>query len=339
MATRRSLLRSSLGALAVGALGDRNNALAAQPSPLQKVNVVIPTESVFVLNFDGAKDAGIFRKKGIDLAVDVRPFAGFLAGLPSGQSKVGTYSGIDAIDKINEGLDWVIIGPALTVVEEVLVRKDSPFKTVGDLRGKKFGTFSTGAGSFKCVRAAMIDAFNLDVVKDTNLVQVAGPALTDLLERGQIDAMTNISSLTMDAEAQADKFRVLFSPNEYWERKTGYPIMWTAPNIAWRSWVEQDQARAKNFAAATEDSFRWLRDPDNLEAAIKKYGKLAAVTKPDDVAEYKKWLEKKHMFLTRWDHKVADAQWKFLDVCQRTGIIAKVPPQNKYAMFIGELGA
>ena len=339
MATRRSILLSSLGALAAGAFGGRNNVLATPPSVLQKVNVVIPTESVFVLNFDGAKDAGIFRKKGIDLAVDVRPFAGFLAGLPSGQSKVGTYSGIDAIDKINEGLDWVIIGPALTVVEEVIVRKDAPYKTVADLRGKRFGTWSTGAGAFKCVRAAAIDAFNLDVVKDTNLVQVAGPALTDLLERGQIDAMTNISSLTMDAEAQPDKFRVLFSPNEYWERKTGYPIMWTAPNIAWRSWVEQDQERAKNFAAATEDSFRWLRSPDNLDAAVKKYGKLAAVTKPADIAEYKEWLEKKHMFLMRWDSRVADAQWKFLDLCQRTGIITKVPPMDKYAMFIGELGA
>ncbi|MGH6671121.1 MAG: ABC transporter substrate-binding protein [Xanthobacteraceae bacterium] len=337
MTTRRSLLKAGLGSLTVAAVHSRVGARAAPA--LQKVNVVIPAESVFVLNFDGAKGAGIFRKHRIDLDVDVRPFAGFLAGLPSKQSMAGTYSGIDAINKINEGLDWVIIGPALTVVEEVLVRKDAPFKTVDDLRGKKFGTFSTGAGSFKCVRAAMIDAFNLDVVKDTNLVQVAGPALTDLLERGQIDAMTNISSLTMDAEAQPDKFRVLFSPNEYWERKTGYPIMWTAPNIAWRSWVEQDQERAKNFAAATEDSFRWLRNPDNLEAAVRKYGKLAAVTKPADVAEYKKWLEKKHMFLTRWDDKVADTQWKFLDVCRRTGIITKVPPMDKYAMFIGELGA
>lgn len=339
MATRRSILLSSLGALAAGMLDDRNTALAAQATALQKVNVVIPAESVFVLNFDGGKNAGIFRKRGIDLTVDVRPFAGFLAGLPSGQSKVGTYSGIDAIDKINEGLDWVIIGPALTVVEEVIVRKDAPFKTVADLRGKRFGTWSTGAGAFKCVRAAAIDAFNIDIVKDTKLEQVGGPALTDLLERGQLDAMTNISSLTMDAEAQPNKFRVLFSPNEYWERKTGYPIMWTAPNVAWRSWVEQDPTRAKNFAAATEDSFRWLRQPDNLEVAVKKYGELAAVTKPADIAEYKKWLEKKHMFLTRWDKKVADAQWKFLDICQRTGIITKVPPIEKYAMFIGELGA
>ena len=74
--------------------------------------------------------------------------------------------------------------------------------------------------------------------------------------------------------------------------------------------------------------------PDNLDAAVKKYGALAAVTKPEDIAEYKKWLGAKKMFMTRWDGKAIDAQWSFLDVCQRTGIIPKVPAKDKYALFV-----
>jgi ABC-type nitrate/sulfonate/bicarbonate transport system substrate-binding protein len=296
MTTRRSLLLAGLGSLTTAAFGDRMTA-HADPA-LQDVHIVIPQESVFVLNYMGAKDAGVFSKHGINLAIDPRPFAGFLAGLPSKQCMATTYSGIDAIQKINEGVDWVIIGGGLTVVQDIIVRKDAPFKTPADLRDKKFGVFSTGAGSFKAIRAAVIDAFHLDVVKDTKLEQVAGPALTKLLERGDIDAMVNISSLNLAAEAQTDKFRVLFSPNDYWMQKTGFPIVWAAPLVAWRSWVEQDQTRAKNFAAATEASFRWLRNPANLDAAVKKYGELASVTKPADVAEYKTWLQSKHMFMT-----------------------------------------
>ncbi|MGH6673964.1 MAG: ABC transporter substrate-binding protein [Xanthobacteraceae bacterium] len=287
-----------------------------------------------MLNYLGGKDAGVFAKHGIDLTADPRPFAGFLAGLPSKQCMVDTYSGIDAIEKINEGIDWVIIGGGLTVVQDVLVRKDSPYKTPADLRGKKFGTFSTGAGSFKSARAAMIDADKIDVVKDTNLQQLAGPALTKLLEDGQIDAMINISSLTMAAEAQTDKFRVLFSPNDYWKQKTGYPIVWAAPTVAWRSWIEQDQARAKNFATAAAASFEWLEKPENLDAAVKSHGALSGVTKPQDVAEYKDWLQHKNMFMTDWSRKAVDAQWKFLDLCRRTGIIGKVPAKDKYAMFV-----
>jgi NitT/TauT family transport system substrate-binding protein len=216
----------------------------------------------------------------------------------------------------------------------VIVLKDSPYKTVADLRGKKFGTFSTGAGSFKAARAAMIDAYNIDIVKDAQLQQVAGPALNILLERGQLDAMINISSLSIAAESQPDKFRVLFSPNDYWRQKTGYPIVWAAPLVAWKSWVDEDKTRAKNFAEATQESFRWLRNPQNLDTVVKNHGELAGVTNPADIAEYKKWLVAKRMFLAEWDRKAVDAQWKFLEVCQKAGIISKVPAENKYALFV-----
>jgi NitT/TauT family transport system substrate-binding protein len=332
MTTRRSLLLAGLGTLATAAAGIRT-AANADPA-LNRVNIVIPQQSVFVLNYLGAKDAGVFSKNGIDLDVDPRPFAGFLAGLPSQQCMAVTYSGIDAIQKINEGVDWVIIGGGLTVVQDVIVRKDAPFKTVADLRGKKFGAFSTGAGSFKAARAAMIDAYKLDILKDTSFQQVAGPALTKLLERGDLDAIINISSLTMAAEAQTDKFRVLFSPNDYWKQKTGYPIVWAAPLVAWRKWVDEDQARAKKFATAVKDSFLWLEQPANLDAAVKSHGPLAGVTSPQDIAEYKTWLTSKNMFMTDWDRKAVDAQWKFLEVAQRTGVIDKVPDQSKYALFV-----
>ena len=332
MTTRRAVLRSGLGSLAAIAAGARLKA-SAEPA-LLKVKSVIPQSSVFVLNYLGAKDAGVFAKAGIDLDADPRPFAGFLAGLPSKQCMVTTYSGMDAIQKINEGVDWAIIGGGLTVVQDIIVKKDASFKSPADLHGKKFGVFSTGAGSVKAARAAMIDAFKLDIVKDTKLQQVAGPALTKLLERGDVDAMINISSLTLAAEAQPDKFRVLFSPNDYWKKKTGFPIVWAAPLVAWRSWVDEDRNRAQKFAAAVADSFHWLENPQNLETAVKNHGALAGVNTPQDVAEYKDWLQHKNMFMTEWDHKSVDAQWQFLEVARRTGILDKVPDKNKYALFV-----
>ena len=83
---------------------------------LQKVTAVIPQNSVFVLNWMGAKDAGVFGRHGIDVTVDVRPFAGFLAALPAKETMATTYSGIDAISKMNEGLDLAIIGGGLTTI-------------------------------------------------------------------------------------------------------------------------------------------------------------------------------------------------------------------------------
>jgi len=299
----------------------------------EQISIVIPRDSVFVLNYMGARDAGVFAKHGIDLQVDARPFAGFLAALPSKQTMATTYAGTEAIEKINQGVDWVIIGPGLTAVQEIFVLKDSPIKTIADLRGKRFGTFSTGAGSFKATRAALIDAYGFDLMKDTDLKQLAPPALFKLLQNGTVDAMFNISSLNIAADAQPDKYRSIFQPNEYWKKKTGFPIMWAAPIVAWRSWVEENPKRAKEFAAAVEDSFRWLRKPENFDAAVKKYGELAGVTKPAEFATYKEWLANKRMFMTEWDRKAVDAEWKFLEMAKRVGVLDKVPPEDKTALL------
>ncbi len=323
------MLASGLAVPIAAAVGTRARARALDP-----VKVVIPENSVFVLSWLGAKDAGVFEKHGIDLEVDVRPFAGFLAGLPSKECMATTYSGIDAIEKINQGVDWAIIGGGLTLMEDVIVRNDSLFQKVTDLRGKKFGTFSTGAGSFKAARAAIIDAEGFDIAKDAKLVQLAAPALLKLLANGTVDAMINISSFTIRAASQPDKFRTIFIPNEYWKKKTGYPIVWTAPLVAWRSWVEADPTRAKDFAEATAEFFRWLRQPANLDATVKAHGTLAGVTDPATIKAYKEWLAAKRMFMTRWDRKAVDAQWQFLEMAKARGVLDKVPDEQKYALLV-----
>jgi NitT/TauT family transport system substrate-binding protein len=302
---------------------------------LEKVTAVIPQNSVFILNWNGAKDAGVFAKHGIDLTVDARPFAGYLAGIPSKQAVATTYSGIDAVSKMNEGLDLAVIGGGLTVFQQIYVLKDSPIKTIADLKGKKFGVWSTGAGAYKATRAAVMDATGIDLAKDTKLVQLAAPALYKLAEKGEVDAMLNISSFTIAAEAHPEKFRPIFSPNEYWKKKTGYPLVWSAPLVAWKFWIKENPTRAKNYAAATMDSFRWLRDPANFDAVVKKYGTLAGVSSPEAITVYKKWLGEKKIFLAEWDQKVADSQWAFLEMAKKYGVLPAVPNQKEHALVLG----
>jgi ABC-type nitrate/sulfonate/bicarbonate transport system substrate-binding protein len=309
---------------------------SATAQTLDKVKVVIPENSVFVLNWMGARDAGIFRKHGIDLEVDTRPFAGYLAALPAKQCLVTTYSGIDAVLKMNQGFDLAVIGGGLTVIQDIFVLKESPIKTVSDLRGKRLGVWSTGAGAFKAARAAIIDAAGLDIMKDTKMVQLAPPALLKTLENGSVDAMINISSFTLEAASRPDKFRSIFAPNEYWKTKSGYPIVWAAPLVAWKSWIDENPARAEHFAAATEESFRWLREPENLDAAVAKYGTLAGVTTSATAATYKRWFAEKRIFLAGWDQKVVDAEWQFLGMAKRNGVLDEVPAKEKHALMIGD---
>lgn len=309
-------------------------AAAVSAQTLEKVKVVIPQNSVFILNWMGARDAGVFKKHGIDLEIDARPFAAFLAALPAKECLTSTYSGMDAVAKMNEGQDLAVIGGGLTVIQDIYVRKDSPIQSVTDLRGKRLGVWSSGAGAFKAARAAVLDATGLDLMKDTKMTQLAPPALFKLLEKGSVDAMINISSFSMAAASQPDKFRSIFSPNEYWKKKTGYPIFWAAPLVAWKSWVDENPERAKNFAAAVEESFRWLREPQNFDTAVQKYGQLAGVTTPAAIATYKKLLAQKGIFLARWDQGVVNAEWQFLQVAKDHGILDAVPALDSHALLI-----
>ena len=309
-------------------------AAPAMAQNLKKVKVVVPRNSVFALSYFSARDAGVYRKHGIDLEIDARPFKGYAASLPAKETMVTTYMGTAAIGRINQGLDWVIIGGGLTVMQEVFVLKDSPFKTINDLKGKKFASWSTGAGAFKATRAAIMDGFGFDVLKDTEFVQAAAPALIKLLERGDVDSMFNISSLTIAAAAQPDKYRSIFAPNDYWKKKTGYPIVWSAPIVAWRSWVDEDRARAKSFVTATHESFTRLRIGANVDAAVKKFGRIAAIKNKAQAEVYKKWFKERRIFQARWDRKTRDNQWKFLEMAVKRGVLKKVPSKEKHGLIL-----
>ncbi|MDC0033546.1 ABC transporter substrate-binding protein [Alphaproteobacteria bacterium] len=300
---------------------------------LKKVKVTVPRNSVFILNALGGKDAGIFKKHGIDLIPDIRPFKGHMAGLPAREVMVTTYAGTAAIGRINQGMDLVVIGGGLTVMQEVFVLKNSPFKTISDLKGKKFASWSTGAGAFKATRAAIIDGYGFDVLKDTKFVQAAPPALFKLLERGDVDSMFNISSLTIAAASQPDKYRSIFAPNDYWKKKTGQPIVWSGPLVAWRDWVNEDRARAKAVSKAFMESFKWLRKPENLDKAVEKFGRLAAVKNKAQAATYKKWLMSHRIFLGKWDKDTVNKQWNFLEMAKKHGVLKTVPSQAKAAVI------
>lgn len=299
---------------------------------LKTVKVVIPRGTVFPLSYFGGKDAGIFRKHGIDIQIDVRPFRGFLASLPGKVTLATSYAGLSAVARINQGMDLVVIGGGLTVMQDVFVPKDSPLKSMSDLRGKRFGIWSTGAGSVKSLRACVFDAYGFDLFKDTKIIEAPPPALMGLVGKGEADAFFNISSMTIRAASQPDKYRSIFSPNAYWKQKTGFPVVWSGPLVAWREWVQEDPERAKNLVSAVHESFTWLRQ--NPDVAIKKYGKMAAVKTPAEANTYKKWLQENRVLLTRWDSQVIDAQWKFLELAKKVGVLKKVPSKERHALIL-----
>ena len=311
-------------------------AFEAAAQDLHKIKVTAGRNSVISMLYLAGEMAGIFEKNGIDVEVDVRPFAGHMAALPAKEVPCSSYAGTAAIARITKGLDFVIVGGGLTVMQEVFVKKDSPVKSIGDLRGKKFGTWSTGAGAFKATRAVIIDGHNMDVInkKDVDLKQAAAPALLALLDRGDVDSMFNISSLTVRAASQPDKYRSVFVPNDYWKSKTGQPIVWSAPLVCWREWVDEDRKRAAGFSSAVMESMHWLRNPKNFDQAEAKFAKVTGIKNKAEAGVYRDWLQKNKVFLAKWDKETVDHQWNFLDMAKQRGVLDFVPDKKKHGLIL-----
>ncbi|MGH6676225.1 MAG: hypothetical protein ACRECE_08400, partial [Xanthobacteraceae bacterium] len=76
MATTRwsAALMGAIGIMVLGASLEAR-AAPAPARPLKSVHVVVPQNSVDALVYLGGRDAGIYRKHGINVTVDARPFA------------------------------------------------------------------------------------------------------------------------------------------------------------------------------------------------------------------------------------------------------------------------
>ena len=107
-----------------------------------------------------------------------------------------------AIPRAREhGLDLLIIGSGLRYHTSgegagIWVKKDSPIKTIADLKGKKLAVYSLGSAGITLVRIALHDVYGLNVSLkggDLDFVEMPSPAMPAALATGKVDAAALIS--------------------------------------------------------------------------------------------------------------------------------------------------
>lgn len=109
----------------------------------------------------------------------------------------------------SQGKDIIVIYGVFSPVNMVFVRKDSPIKTLSDLKGKKLGLFGgPGSTTFAFLAVLTKNWYGIDLFHDAELVTAPAPALAELLGKGDIDAalLGTIESIQTFAQ---DRYRVL----------------------------------------------------------------------------------------------------------------------------------
>lgn len=245
----------------------------AAAQALQKLRVVTtPTESGAQIYY--GLELGLFARAGIDVEIiSLQSGSPAAAAVASGSIDVGQ-GNITSIASAHEhGLPFVLIAPAslyssTAPTSALIVPKDSPVKTAGDLAGKIVA--NTGMKNIGEIAADnWIDQQGASV----SAVKFIESAMTEMpaaMLRGRVQAAVVVEPFL--SAALANGFRVL-----------SYPYTAIAPSFmigayfANRDWVRGHADTVRKFADVILETARWANNPANHSRSavfVEKYTKI-----------------------------------------------------------------
>lgn len=141
-----------------------------------------------------------------------------------------------------------------------VVRKDSPIKTVEDLKGKVIATNQAGSAVDVAVRA-MLAKHGLQDKRDLTMIEVRFPDQKAQLKAGKVDLITSVAPFGFDPELQAFS-RVLFTQSEAVGRTQMIVV------VARKGFIEKNRAAVVDFLEDYVSATRYLLDPAHRKEVI-----------------------------------------------------------------------
>ena len=243
-------------------------ASGAAAAELPTVEVGLPEDGLFGLGGQYILDKGLDRKNGFVM----KPR---WAGVPEIQRLLG----IKAISlglmtpeaALRANLNNVpirLVQPYQTTHMYALVRKDSPYNSVDDLKGKPVALTSEVTTLYNLFDFIMRKR-GLNIEKDLQLKKLAAPVIIAVLEKGEVEA-----GLIWEAHVSrlltTGKYRVLLGFRDELSRLLNVkvlPVIWLA---GLEPWVKENGPMVLRLRAAWTEAYRGVQQD---EAHFRKYAK------------------------------------------------------------------
>jgi NitT/TauT family transport system substrate-binding protein len=141
-----------------------------------------------------------------------------------------------------------------------VVRKDSPIKTVEDLKGKILATNQTGAAIDMAARA-MLAKHHLQDKRDLTIIEVRFPDQKAMLKDGKVDLITSVLPFGRDPELMAIS-RPLFTQEEAIGRSQ------MIIRVARDGFLQKQRAVMVDFLEDYLHALHYLTDPAHHQEAV-----------------------------------------------------------------------
>lgn len=177
------------------------------------------------------------------------------------------------------GIHIRLIQPYMTPHNAILVRKDSPYKNLTDLKGKPFAVPPEVTSAYNQFDY-MMKKQGIDIEKYFQLKKLGGAGIVAVLERGDVQAGYSWEAFVSKLLATG-KYRVLVLPRDEMDKLLNTKVKMLGWVGALDSWVDQNQALIPKVRAAWQDTIKGVQED---EAHFRKYAKkFFGLEKPEEV--------------------------------------------------------
>jgi NitT/TauT family transport system substrate-binding protein len=197
-----------------------------------------------------------------------------------------------------QGEDVTTFYPMVVQDAALVVRGDSPYQSVQDLRGKKVGHDGLESGTMTAAQIMLNEFEDIDIEKDLDLQLSPEAALLRLVDRGDLEGVFTSEPATLEAQ-KAYGMRVVWGPGwEQWEQERGGRA-WNISMLARQKWIDANPELAVAVTKAWDDAYAWIKeDPSRLTEG--EYGELIGIDDPEVAAGFEEMIATSEYFTTRW---------------------------------------
>lgn len=271
-----------------------------------------------------AKDRGIDRAHGLDLLLQKSDSPPDISRqLEQREIPAGMFAPITAAQLAISGKHIRIFVPFFKVNIAALVRSDSPYRTLEDLKGKRIAIFSKRTNTFSDV-AIILRAVGIDLESDFQLTfSNSIPEMRDAVLDGEVDGMFQVVNVGPVIHSLVEgEIRIISRLNDIWKSKTGFDMPFSGL-AAYEDWITANRSTAKRLADVYYEASRYLLDhPD----AIRQYRDLVGLQTEEDI----EFLKGEHarVLYREFDQQLEDALLRLLKGAFETGILPALPEQS-----------
>ena len=266
---------------------------------------------------------GLDVKYGIKITNMMMDFTEAANAVKLGRAVASAMQPSTAVNLIKSGTDIRLVTPQIWSGNSWVVKKDSPYKSFADLKGKKIGNFArvTGAYFFSAVIAK---ENKLDLEKDFQSIPAETGALIALLERGDVEAI-NMFEPHVTRMVMSGRYRVLVDFDIALEQIFGSPPLKSTVGML-KDTVEKQPQVVKALRGAYADAVQMIKKGQDEEFFKSKAKEFFNLSTPEEVSAGIK--VNKDNFADKWGDSFFQSQNKILQSGIGLGLLPNIGDLN-----------